>query len=151
MFQSHWKSGIVAVSVSVCLACLFLGDKEATALTGTSDSPLFSLNTLWVSGVENRTDLPRIDHLGRCYPNPFNPLTKITFELARTTTVNLKIYDLQGRLIRVLVTDELLKPGVYEAEWDGRDGRGAIVASGVYLYRLVTDSFSGAKRMTLTK
>jgi hypothetical protein len=135
----------------VFLACAFGGAGEAKALTGTSDSPPFSLNTLWVSDVENQTDLPRVDHLGGCYPNPFNPLTKITFELAHATTVDLKIYDLQGRLIRVLVTDELFKPGVYKAEWDGRDGRGAIVASGVYLYRLVTDNFSGARRMTLTK
>ena len=135
----------------VCLACALGGAGETMALTGSSDSPLFSLNTQWASDVENQTDLPRIDHLGKCYPNPFNPSTRINFELARTTTVELKIYDLQGRLIRVLVADELFKPGVHEVEWNGRDGRGANVASGVYLYRLVTGSFSGSKRMTLTK
>ncbi|MEN8006130.1 MAG: FlgD immunoglobulin-like domain containing protein [Candidatus Krumholzibacteriota bacterium] len=151
MLQSPWKPGMVAVFVSVCLACLFLGGPEAEAAIGTSDSPLFSLNSQSVSGVENQAELPRYDRLGGSYPNPFNPLTRIRFELAQATAVDLRIYDMQGRLVRVLLAEKLVEPGVYEAEWDGRDGRGARVATGVYLYRLVTDNFSGSKRMTLVK
>ncbi len=151
MLQSPWKFGMVAVSVSVCLACLFLGDKEAEAGIGTSDSPLFSLNSRWASSVEDQADLPWIDRLGGSYPNPFNPSTRIYFELAHPTVVDLRIYDIQGRLVRVLMVNELVEPGVHEAEWNGRDSRGANVAAGVYLYQLVTDHFSGSRRMTLVR
>ncbi len=151
MLQSHWKSGMVAVALTVCLACLFLVGNEAEAAIGTSDSPLFSLNSRWASSVDGQGDLPRVDRLGGSYPNPFNPLTRIKFELAHATAVDLRIYDMQGRLVRVLLTNEMVEPGVHEAEWDGRDHRGASVAAGVYLYQLVTDSFSGSRRMTLVK
>jgi hypothetical protein len=135
----------------VLASTLFCTAGRATALTGTGDSPLFSLNTQYVSAVETPSELPTRDRLGGCFPNPFNPLTRIRFELARPTLVDLKVYDLQGRLVRVLAANELLAAGRYEAEWNGRDGRGAQVATGVYLYRLVTDSFSGSRRMTLMK
>jgi len=133
------------------LVCTLFATGGASALTGSDDSPLFSLNTRWISGVESLPDLPTIDRLGDCFPNPFNPLTKIRFDLAHPTVVDLRIYDLQGRLVRVLVTNELLKPGKYESEWNGRDERGAKAATGVYLYRMVTDRFSESRRMTLMK
>ena len=140
---SRQKVGIVFL---VCTLCVASG---ASALTGSSDSPLFSLNTRWISGVEDLPDLPAIDSLVGCFPNPFNPMTKIRFELGHSTVVDLRIYDLQGRLVRVLVANELLLPGRYESEWNGRDERGAKAATGVYLYRLITDRFSGSRRMTL--
>lgn len=151
MLQSHWKSGMVAVLLTVCLAGLLLVGNEAEAAIGTSDSPLFSLNSRWASSVEGQGDLPQFDRLGASYPNPFNPLTRIQFELARATAVDLRVYDMQGRLVRILLTNEMVEPGVHEAEWDGRDHRGASVAAGVYLYQLVTDNFSGSRRMTLVK
>ncbi len=135
----------------VFLACALGAASGASALTGSADSPLFSLNTSWVSRVENLPDLPVVDRLGGCFPNPFNPVTKILFELASPTIVDLRIYDLQGRLVRVLMTDDVLGAGRHESEWNGRDQRGAKVATGVYIYRLVTDRFSGSRRMTLIK
>ena len=104
----------------VCLACALVGAGEAGALYGEGDSPFFSLNSRWISGVEDLADLPRIDRLVGSYPNPFNPRTKINFELARPTTVDLRIYDMKGRLVRVLVANELFEPGMHEAEWNGR-------------------------------
>lgn len=137
--------GIVLVACTLCAA------GGAFALTGSGDSPLFSLNTSWVSGVENLPGLPVMDRLVGCFPNPFNPVTKIRFDLASPTVVDLKIYDLQGRLVKALVADEALGSGRHETEWNGRDERGAQVATGVYIYRLVTDRFSGSRRMTLIK
>ena len=137
--------GIVLVACTLCTA------GGASALTGSGDSSLFSLNTSWVSEVENLPDLPAVDRLGGCFPNPFNPVTKISFELASPTVVDLKIYDLQGRLVRTLMTGEMVVTGKHETEWNGRDERGGKVATGVYLYRLVTDRFSGSRRMTLIK
>lgn len=135
----------------ICLVCLFITTGESAALTGTGDAPPFGLNTRWTSSVEDPADLPSNDRLTGCYPNPFNPLTSIQFELAEKSVVNLRIYDLQGRLVKSLVANETIPAGRHSAEWDGRDERGAQAAAGVYLYRLITEDFSGSRRMTLVK
>jgi hypothetical protein len=114
----------------VCLVFLFCAVGESSGLTGTGDSPQFVLNTRWTSGVEDQMDLPLADRLTDCFPNPFNPLTRIRFELAKPTLVELKIYDLQGRLVRTLVSRELLPAGRYESEWNGRDERDAKAGAG---------------------
>jgi hypothetical protein len=134
-----------------CLVFLLCAASNSNALTGTGDAPPFGLNTRWTSAVDDQADLPLRDQLSGCYPNPFNPLTRIRFELARSTAVNLKVYDLQGRLVRTLVAGETLSAGRYVSEWDGQDERGATAAAGIYLYRLVTDDYSGSRRMTLIK
>ena len=69
------------------------------------------------------------------YPNPFNPRTTIALDLPRAGEVQLRIYDLRGALVRTLV-DERLEAGRHEVVWDGTDGRGAAVASGVYFSEL---------------
>jgi len=87
------------------------------------------------------------------YPNPFNPSTKIKFDIPQSPLyergeggfVNLKIYDLLGREVATLVNQQL-KPGTYEVEWDGTN-----YPSGVYFYKLSTDSFNESKRMVLLK
>ncbi|HWN80768.1 MAG TPA: FlgD immunoglobulin-like domain containing protein, partial [Candidatus Udaeobacter sp.] len=65
-------------------------------------------------------------------PNPFNPATLIAFQIAQAGAVELKIYDTQGHVVRVL-THGQLPAGRHEAFWDGRDADGRGVASGVYL------------------
>lgn len=68
-------------------------------------------------------------------PNPFNPRTVLPFELGAAGPVRLKIYDVQGRLVRVLV-DDYRPAGRHAVVWDGRDGEGRASASGAYLVRL---------------
>jgi hypothetical protein len=88
--------------------------------------------------------------LAAAVPNPFNPLTRLNFEISRSGYVSLKIYDPAGRLIQTLV-DENLAPGAHHAEWNGRDRNGRSVAAGVYLYRLETHDFTATKRMVLIR
>ena len=151
MFQTHWKPRTVAICGIACLGCCFLGHTDVSAVTGRADSGLFSLNTRWTTGVENPLPTPLLDDVGSCYPNPFNPRTRIHFGLAAPASVDLKIYDLQGRLVRILMADEQLGAGEHNSDWTGRDERGAEVAAGVYIYRLVTDRFSSTRTMTLVK
>lgn len=101
-----------------------------------------------VSGLE--TPAHQGDYLAAAVPNPFNPLTRLDFEISRPGPVSLKIYDPAGRLIRTLVK-ETLDAGPHHVEWNGRDGAGRAVAAGVYLYRLETNSFSATKRMVLIR
>ena len=68
-------------------------------------------------------------------PNPFNPQTSIRFELPEAMRVRLSIFDVHGKLVRLLL-DERRDAGVSNVEWNGTDDRGATVATGVYFYAL---------------
>jgi hypothetical protein len=89
--------------------------------------------------------------LAQNVPNPFNPVTRIAFDLPGTRVVSLRVYDVAGRLVRTLRSEETLPAGRHEAVWDGRDDGGRRSASGTYFYRLVTGRHSSTKRMTLLK
>lgn len=84
-------------------------------------------------------------------PNPFNPVTKIAFDVpSGGATVTLRIYDVSGRLVRTLV--EGFEPaGPRDVNWYGRDDQGRPVASGTYYYQLTAPSFSERRKMVLLK
>jgi hypothetical protein len=91
-----------------------------------------------VLGIEDRTvTIPTAYALRQNYPNPFNPSTKIEFDLPKTSEVTLKIYNILGEEVAMLVSDRLTA-GSYSYEWDASN-----LASGVYLYRLSVGSLSG--------
>lgn len=84
-------------------------------------------------------------------PNPFNPTTTLAFELPTTEAVTLRVYDLQGRLVRSLLRGEVLSPGRNEAVWDGRNDSGRRVSSGTYFWRVEAGQFSEIGRMVMVK
>jgi hypothetical protein len=89
--------------------------------------------------------------LGRAYPNPFNPLTTIEFEVGKPTSAKLEVFTVEGRLVRVLA-DGRFATGPQRATWDGTDHSGRKVASGTYFYRLTTgEGFSSSGSMVLVK
>jgi hypothetical protein len=83
-------------------------------------------------------------------PNPFNPRTTIRFDLPATGQVRLSVYDVAGRLVRVLVEGERAA-GAYEAVWDGRDASGRAVPSGSYLARLAAGGKVEGVRLSLVR
>ena len=83
-------------------------------------------------------------------PNPFNPSTSIRFETGSTGRVRLTVHTLTGRRIRTLL-EERLGPGLHEAVWNGTDDGGGEAASGIYLYRIVTENGSEARKMILIR
>ncbi|RMH73556.1 MAG: T9SS C-terminal target domain-containing protein [Gemmatimonadetes bacterium] len=84
------------------------------------------------------------------YPNPFNPRTTIHFDLSQSGEVSLKIYDLTGRLVRVLVS-ETREAGSYSASWYGTDEQNQEMPSGIYILHLETDHHSQSKPLILLK
>jgi len=84
-------------------------------------------------------------------PNPFNPTTTLAFDLPATEAVSLRVYDLQGRLVRTLIGGEVLPQGRNEATWDGRDDAGRRVSSGTYFWRVEAGRFSEIGRMVMVK
>jgi hypothetical protein len=84
-------------------------------------------------------------------PNPFNPTTRIRYAVDRDELVQLCVYDLAGRLLRTLVNEPVRGGVEHNVAWDGRDGRGVRLPSGVYMCRITTPSFSAAHKMILLK
>jgi photosystem II stability/assembly factor-like uncharacterized protein len=93
--------------------------------------------------------------LDQNFPNPFNPSTKISYEIPERATVTLRIFDVLGREVRTLVRGEKAA-GIFESVWDGTTDSGLQTASGVYFYKLEVNMASGEvktsmKRMVLIK
>ncbi len=87
---------------------------------------------------------PATFQLYPAFPNPFNPETRIRYDLAAGGQVTLAVYSLPGKRIRTLVTAEQ-GPGSYGVLWDGKDDGGREVSSGVYLVRLSVRADEGSK------
>ena len=89
--------------------------------------------------------LPTEYTLYQNFPNPFNPITTIKYDLPNAGEVSLIIYDILGRRVKQLVNDKQ-QPGRYEIKFDASN-----LASGVYIYQLITDKYINAKKMILLK
>lgn len=102
-----------------------------------------------VSGVADK-NIPASFKLMQNYPNPFNPSTTISFSLSRVEDVQLRIYNIQGKLIKTLL-HKSAPVGTTNIEWDGADEYGIKQTSGVYFYELRGDSFTETRKMILLK
>ncbi len=95
-------------------------------------------------------DAPQAFALKGAVPNPFNPQTTLHFSLPATGHADLRLYDVQGRLVRTLVSDT--RPaGPNQARWDGRDDGGRSVASGTYFARLQAAGQHTVKSLVLVR
>lgn len=93
---------------------------------------------------------PKDYTLKQNYPNPFNPTTTIVFAIAVPGHVSLKIYNMQGELVRTLI-DAPKDAGEYAVSWNGRNDYGQQVASGSYIYLLKSGQFEQQRKMLFTK
>lgn len=97
------------------------------------------------TGVSERFPLPRIFQLDQNYPNPFNPTTTISFSIPTRSFVSLKVYDLLGREVAVVLSEELVA-GKHERQWEAEN-----LPSGVYFYRLQAATFVDTKKLVLLR
>ena len=88
--------------------------------------------------------------MARIYPNPFNPATRIEYSIPSAGPVRVVIYDVQGRLTRLLV-DEVQTTGEHEVLWWGRDDSGAVISSGIYFVRLEFDGDTKTRKLVFLK
>ncbi len=104
------------------------------------------------TGIEQPTNstLPQGFWLAHNFPNPFNPITTITFHLPYSAETSLKIYDINGGEIRTLLRGNHAA-GEHQVVWDGRNDSGNSAASGVYIYELRTDGQALSRKMTLLR
>ena len=87
-----------------------------------------------------------VDGLRQNFPNPFRRSTSIVYTVGQAAPVMVAVYDVAGRRIATL-TDSDHDPGLYRLNWEGRDGSGNRVASGIYFYRLDIGSWSSTRKL----
>lgn len=111
--------------------------------------------TSWINSgspvfvAQSESLLPEKFYLGQNFPNPFNPVTKIKFEIpevrANGLFTTLAVYDVSGKHVSTLISEQL-QPGVYEVDWNAED-----YPTGTYFYKLTSDFFEETKKMMLIK
>ena len=123
------------------LRCLYM-----LALTGNFWRPDITPNTF----VEKSLLTPSRKDLMNNYPNPFNPITSITYDVSEKSRVRITIFDLQGREVRTILNEQR-SPGRYTQFWDGTDRKGHEVTGGVYFLRIQAGDLTETRKMTLVK
>jgi hypothetical protein len=112
---------------------------------GSPDVPLIKIAPDVTSVDENPQTYINRYQLQQNYPNPFNPSTTIEFALPKTARVTLKVYNVIGEEVAILVSEDLT-PGKYEYTWDASG-----LASGVYFYRIATSEYRESRKMILIR
>jgi len=141
------RSGITNI-----LATLQDGDLDITVQDDTSVD-FMSLEIDKCAPSTSSVDLPSPDRNGlwaKAYPNPFNPRTRIDFNISVAAHTNLSIYDLQGRRV-IMLLDEFLPVSQNSVAWDGRNSKGKQVSAGVYFFRLESGTSSLTGKLALIK
>jgi hypothetical protein len=99
-----------------------------------------------ITGIrENADKIPTVFSLSQNYPNPFNPSTMISFSLPSRSFVSLKIFDVMGRVVATIVSENL-PAGSYQRQWNASG-----FSSGIYFYRIQAASFTEIKRLVLLR
>jgi hypothetical protein len=117
---------------------------------GSEEELIDRLNNLMKNNFEENSKkkdiIPTEYSLYNNYPNPFNPTTKIRFDIPERTNVELSVYNILGQKVKTLIANETRNPGRYEVSFNGIS-----LASGVYLYRLTTENYTQSRKMLLIK
>jgi hypothetical protein len=100
-----------------------------------------------LTSIEGNEEVPIIGNfqLFQNYPNPFNPTTTIPYQITKTSFAKLSIYDINGRLVKKLVSEQQ-NTGFYKVEWNADK-----VVSGIYFYRIEAGEYSRVKKCLVVK
>lgn len=129
------------------------GDMDAVTLdnkiyvwAACGDKVMKLIDTAVIIGIENEgIVIPKDFELEQNFPNPFNPVTKISYKISKGSSIKIKVYNLSGQKIKDLL-NEYKAAGEYEIEFDASE-----LASGVYFYSIEADKFVQSKKMVLLK
>ncbi|MBC8525788.1 MAG: T9SS type A sorting domain-containing protein [Candidatus Cloacimonetes bacterium] len=133
-------------------------ENEFTMLLNPNFNYLFYVNAEYTNGISDSSNIVEVIFVSTdeqesepiqtalisTYPNPFRTESKITYSLKEDCIVTINIYNLRGQLIRILVNKKKGK-GFYSVVWNGKDKNNKIVSSGIYFYRLFTQTLSATE------
>ena len=103
-----------------------------------------------LSNTNNQRPIPAIYKLFPAFPNPFNPITTLRYNLPGNSIVNIVIYDMLGKQVKTLV-DQAQEAGYRKVVWDATNDYGKPVSAGIYLYRIQVGEYISTKKMVLLK
>jgi M6 family metalloprotease-like protein len=123
-----------------------------TAIYGIAESVAISVEVDVELSISDDIALPFTTALLGNFPNPFNPITKIRYQVIRNESqfVQIEVYNIRGQIIRTLV-NEYKSSGEHSVVWDGTDSNGSRVSSGLYFYRMRAGEYQAVRRMILLK
>ncbi len=130
---------------SVVVSGINIGDIVTATTTDMNNNTSEFCNNVTVAQAGLEEEPVRYE-LSQNTPNPFANSTTIQYAIPKTTHVKLSVFDVSGRLIKVLA-DGMHQPSYYTAYWDGKDNRGRDVSGGVYFYRLEAKGFLTSKKL----
>ena len=148
-FWLNFREAVIALTYED-MNCTTAGNFDKTALAllyGISDHLHLTMPTVVAQQLEYG---PSSFSLQQNFPNPFNPETTIQYQLPKAANVKLEIFNLQGQKVSTLVAEKQ-NAGLHSVRWHGRDQAGAMVTSGVYLYRIGADEFAQTRKLTLLR
>jgi len=138
-------------------ASVFIDDENMVYLVGKASGLYKSATPIDTAGLGDITDnipgvtpVPEQFELAQNYPNPFNPTTKIPILLPEDADLLVAIYDLLGRRIRTLYSGSTVA-GEFTPTWDGRNGNGEDVQSGIYILRVTSGTVEKSQKMVLLR
>ena len=111
------------------------------------------LNVDTTTVVEDKAstqEKPTCYRLSHNYPNPFNPMTTIEYQLPTASRISLKIYNRLGQLVYV-VLDDMQRAGYHQIHWDGSDSYGQTVSSGLYFCHMKADNYEKTIKMLILR
>ena len=127
-----------------------VGAMDVWDMTMASNGPFqFTLDLSATLGIDEST-IPDVFALHNNYPNPFNPVTNITYDIPEVADVKLEIYNVMGQKIRTLATGSH-EPGRYRVLWNATNDLGQGLSSGMYIYRIQAGDFVSVRKLVLMK
>ena len=146
---TYWNLEAPGLMGNVVVDMLATRPADGLVVAGTHGKGVYSIDIPDGTAVDEAV-IPQPAQLAQNVPNPFNPMTTIFFNLARSGLTTLTIFDVAGNRIKTLVNDDL-EAGDHRVTWQGTDDRGRQVAAGIYLYQLDSGTVREVKRMTLVR
>ncbi len=148
--ESSGLTGQAITSITACDTYLFIGVTYSVKNQNNQNIPVDGimrrpLSEMVTAVKEAKSEIPARFSLSQNFPNPFNPSTNISFSLPSKSFVTLKVFDIIGRELATIVSEQLSE-GTYSRQWNA-----AKMSSGIYFYRLQSDKYSETKKLVLLK
>jgi len=108
------------------------------------------IEACFLASNDEINQLPHAFNLYNNYPNPFNPVTTLRYDLPEDALVNITIYDIMGRIVRTLINSQQ-NAGFKSIQWNATNDAGSPLSAGLYLYKIQADNFVQTRKMVLLK
>lgn len=141
---NNWKAAVFGFDLAAII-------KSSPSLTSADEALQAVVDNLFVVGIEEgESKIPQKFSLEQNFPNPFNPSTKISFNLPKSSKVKLEVFNVKGQLVKTLASRNF-ESGRQSITWNAADDAGNLVSTGIYFYKITTPDFTSTKKAIFLK